>query len=250
MISLVTLFIGRFHCLKEYFKGLEDLDYDKKKIHLIWHDTSHIPFFTEKLQEWLAEHGEKYASVTFLECDKPHYHFEEKNGGHKALVTISQAYNHCVKYLKGDYFFSLEDDVVCPPNALRKLLVSLEDKTIVGAAGRMIARPSSLWQPGKVIAWRFDKVEVFPGENIEFRYVEKVIDYLKDDGKELVGATHLGCTLIRAGFVRNNPFKPTDDGLSTGPDVIMGYKAIKEGLAWVLDWSIKCKHFDVDGEWV
>ena len=248
-VSIVSLFIGRAYCLKQFLEGLEGLDYPKDKIHLVWHDTSHIKGFQKKLGDWLNAHGRGYASTTYIICENPHYHFEEKQ--YEALEAITEAYNHCRNVFRGDYFFALEDDVVSPPEALKKLLESMKNPDVKAAAGVTVYRPSSHETPNQPVAWNFAKIEVFPGEGIETGYECRLIEKLPTHKKvEFVGSAHLGCTLINGEFVRNNPFLARMDGAAYGCDVVVGYKICKQGYKYALDWGLRCKHYDIDGNFV
>jgi hypothetical protein len=230
-------------------EGLERLDYPKDRIHLVWHDTSHIEAFGKKLEEWLKRHNDQYASMAYTSCDKPHYHFEEKQ--YEALDAITEGYNHCREMFRGDYFFTLEDDIVAQENALKRLLfLNEEDKDVKASAGLVFYRPSSYGRSNQPVAWNFEQVEVFPDEGKETATECRLAVLPSHKNIGYVGSAHLGCTLIDGDFVRRNPFCTQVDGTAGGCDVVVGYKIYKEGYKYALDWGLKCKHYDIDGNFV
>ncbi len=246
MITLVSLFIGRMYAIDEYLEGLLNLDYDKKQIHLIWHTATKLKLLEQKLGDWLKEHGKEYASITFLQCSDPHYHFEEKDI--RGFEMVAKAYNHCMEFYREGHFFAWEDDMVNPSDSLNKLLLHIKDD-IVLAAGRVFFRPSVNFNEGNPIIWGMKEKEVFPGECIEKSNYVEILKYYKEWGVDVVGATHLGCTLIAENFIKNYTFK-SQRGSLTGPDIILGEDIREMKKKSIVDWSIHCKHKDIDNKYV
>ena len=246
VIDIVSLFIGREHCLKQFLEGLENLDYPKDRINLIWHDTSHIKFFSNKLNKWLAENKNKYKSVTYIECNDKHYHFEESEA-YGAMNAITKAYNHCRDYCSGDYFLALEDDTVSPSDGLKRL-IKITQGDVKGSCGNNHYRPSISLFKNQPIIWDFKNLETFPGEGIEKGW-EARIRFTDGQGVEIIGSGHLGFTLIEGNWLKTHPFKYKIDKIS-GCDTLLGYQMMLEGFKYAIDWDLRLKHYDIDGNYV
>lgn len=247
IIDIVSLFIGKDYCLRHYFEGLEKLDYPKDRINLIWHDTSHILKFTEKLSKWITDNGNKYRSVNLIQCRDPHFHFEEENQTGDTLYIITEAYNHALNYCKSDYFLAFEDDMIPPPDGLNKLL-DIVKGDVKGACGVNLYRPSIPGFNQTPILWNFEKKETFPGEGIEAEFDAVKIDNL-GTGIEFIGSGHLGFTLLNGDWLRENKFK-LKIGKVVGCDINLGNRMRLQNYKYAIDWSIKCKHYDIDGNYV
>jgi hypothetical protein len=247
-ISVLSLFIGRMYSLDKYFESLDKIDYPKKRIHLIWHDTSHIPLCEKSLNRQLAKIAPKYASVKLIVCPDKHYHFEEKEWG--ALDAITNAYNHCLDYALGDYALAFEDDIWADSDLLKRLIDTFKDPKVRVAAPKIYPRPSVLYPEGNVIAWNFKKVEIFPGEGIEFSH--EIVRIKDDEKNEIidVGATHLGFTLIDMKWLKEVKFSSGYKGIQSGCDVVLGYTANVQGYKVMLDKGRKLRHYDIDGSYV
>jgi hypothetical protein len=250
MIDVVSLFIGRMYCIDIFFKGLEELDYPKKRMNLIWHDTSHIKKFTHRLTDWLQQHGHEYNSTMIIDCPDPHFHFEESGDAPpKAMWQITQAYNHCRNFCKSKYFLALEDDTVPPADGLRRLVSILEtDKLVKGCCGLNIYRPSIDAFKRIPILWTIKEQRTFPQENIENGYIAVIIEKF-GKGIEYIGSGHLGFTLLDGDWVRLNEFIYRLDKIG-GCDTNIGHLFLKQGFKYVVDWDCKCKHYDIDGSYV
>jgi len=246
-VDIVSLFIGREYCLPQFLEGLKSLDYPKSLISLIWHDTSNNREFQNKLLSWIEDNKHDYANVTYLDCRDPHFHFEE-NETENAMKYITEAYNHCLDYSKSDYFFALEDDVVGPVDGLKRLL-GIVRGDVKGACAVNLYRPSIKFFNSTPILWDFDIKETFPGEGIEMTSRAVMKNERKFTGIENIGSGHLGFTLIDGNWVRKNRFKLNIDGVA-GCDTNVGLGMAKQNFKYSVDWSIKCKHYDIDGGYV
>lgn len=245
-LSMVSLFIGRDYSIDKYFQSIQELDYPKKKIHLIWHDTSHDEAFEKKLENWIIYHEREYASTQLIKCGDPHYHFEEFMW--QAYDKITDAYNHTRHYLKGDYMFCHEDDILAPPNSLRKLLQILyNDPNVKAASSKNMFRPSTK-VGNRPIAWNFKGAEVFPGESIR-EYTKESLAFSSDrnSGVEYIGSAHLGCTLLDGEWVRQNAFYTANKSSAMGCDAMIGMSMQEQGFRYAIDWGLKTTHVDVGG---
>lgn len=250
MIDIVTLFIGRTYCIEKYLDALAILDYPKNELNLIWHDTSHNPAFSKRLTLWLKEHGDNYNSTKHILCDEPHYHFEDKGESMpKATQQIVEAYNHCREFLTGEYMLAFEDDTIPPADGLTKL-IHLVKENVKAACGWNMYRPSSFGKKGQPILWNFVREETFPNESIKEMCTSACLwDKEIGTGVEMIGSGHLGFTLIDGDWVRKNPFEFLTGAIG-GCDTIVGLRMMQQGYQYAVDWSLKCKHYDIDGTYI
>lgn len=131
-----------------------------------------------------------------------------------------------------EYVLLVEDDTIVPPDALRKLYKAISiDPAIVYAEGVEVGR----WGTPYIGAWNFDDV-----------YEPKRVSSLKyeSEGIEYIDAGGFYCSLIKADVYRNHVFETYE---SLGPDISMGLILRQKGYQCVIDWSVPCKHMNIDG---
>lgn len=250
MITIVSLFTEREYCLEKWFEGLENLDYDKKQLKLVWVNNGQTPSFRKKLEEYLEKNGGKYHSYMLLNNNEYMRFENEKLDAIKVHEHIGKNYNECRQYLEGEYFLSYEDDIVPPADGLKRLIKIFEDdKDVYLATGKCVYRPSVKYFPGHVIAWDFNVSEwlprcKFPEMTVGVRNCDKT----QGEGIEIMGGTHFGFTLLKTEFVKNYEFKVQIGSLRNGFDLIVGYEISKMGKKCVWDWDLKLKHYDIDGK--
>lgn len=128
-----------------------------------------------------------------------------------------------------DWIFSLEDDSVLPPDALRKLAKFAKLNEDVGmVTGVEIGR----WGVPYIGAWKVD--------NIDKPYqVTSMTSRVAEDCVEGIDACGLYCALVRADYYKTHKFF-TDNGL--GPDVNLGLYLRQQGFNNYIDWSIHVTH--------
>lgn len=251
-IDVVSLFIGRHYSVNQFIEGLENLDYPKLRMRLVWHDTSHDPKFSKILLDWIEKNRSQYLNINYIECSDPHYHFEETGiypgNTENAMKTIKDGYNHALQFCTSDYMFALEDDVVGPSDGLKKL-VDITKGDIKASCGVTLYRPSIGIFKSTPILWDIRVEETFPGEGIEVTARATMINERKESGIEIIGSGHLGFTLIDGDWIRENKFHVVVNGIA-GCDTNIGLMLNKQGFKYAVDWSVKCKHYDIDGTFV
>lgn len=133
-----------------------------------------------------------------------------------------------------DWIFSMEDDSVLPPDALRKLVKTVQLHDDVGiVTGVELGR----WGVQYVGAWKVNDLNnVTEVTSMKSRTSEEVI--------EGIDACGLYCALIRTDYYKNHDFF-TDNGL--GPDVNLALYLRREGFTNYIDWSIHVTHLLIRG---
>lgn len=137
-----------------------------------------------------------------------------------------------------DWVFSIEDDGILPPNALRRLYNVVKYHT---DAGMVTGVELGRWGVPYVGAWTVDDVN---NVNI-IQSIDNMVDktpYTVDE----IDACGLYCALIRADYYRSHEFS-TDNGL--GPDVNLGIYLRSLGFKNYIDWGVPVTHMTLlDGE--
>lgn len=128
-----------------------------------------------------------------------------------------------------DWVFSMEDDSILPPDALRRLVKFVKLHEDVGiVTGVELGR----WGVPYVGAWRVDDINnVGKVISLENRTATPCIEGLDACG--------LYCGLIRAEYYKKHDFF-TNNGL--GPDVNLGLFLRRQGLKNYIDWGIHVTH--------
>jgi len=245
VITLITALANRSYCLNDYLEGLKNLDFDKKQIDLVWHDGSCDKNFKEVMDEWLKENGNQYNSIKYM-IDKREPMHDITAGNPIKSARIASVYNRIrdgIKEYKNKYVFSLEDDIVAPPDTLKKLFKIMNDKKVGVAVGRQICRWSASGGKKYPLAWKFKIKKVFGDKDSCSEYtIDVKAKKMRSEGVEEIDGIPMGCNLIRSELYQKENFRATDNGL-IGFDLIFG-KDIKDwGFNNMIDWSIHCKHY-------
>lgn len=261
MISLVTLFGGRPRLLEAYFTALDNLDWPKDDIQLVWVTNSDDKVFLRTLNMEFAARAGDYADSTFLALgDIPPSQCAHRENYSPDEIEhakiIAKMYNAALTVCKGELLFALEDDVFCPRFALASLVPHMADETLAVATGITFNRhkPNELW------GWDLRKVNritnvpgqgggsVMPPPSIVEDYVG--VPMRKPWGVTPIGLTTLGATLIRSSMIRAvGGFKPTHPMSLTlrGCDMVMNLDFELRGWKRLADFNVVALHFSSDG---
>lgn len=133
-----------------------------------------------------------------------------------------------------DWVFSVEDDSIIPPDALRRLCKFVKSTDNVGmVTGVELGR----WGVPYVGAWKVDDLN-------EIRKISSMPNRTAEDVIEGIDACGLYCALINAEYYKQHEFF-TNNGL--GPDVNLGIFLRKMGFQNYIDWSIHVVHLTSRG---
>lgn len=131
-----------------------------------------------------------------------------------------------------DWVFSIEDDGILPPNALRELVGVVKAREDVGmVTGVELGR----WGLPYVGAWRLDDVN-------EPMLMTSMENKAGEDLTEEIDACGLYCALIRSYEYKQHIFD-TSNGL--GPDVNLGLFLRQKGYQNYIRWSVPVTHLGV-----
>lgn len=223
-----TLFIplsGRVSCWASLANFLEQQDIDKASCKLYLLDTSGSSEFGELIQKWVKTcdyPNVVYEARTFSDkkslADRHRLNnFEDVN---RVMVAI---YNYAKTVLEGEVLFVVEDDIVPPLDAYKKLVASLA-KDVLVVSGVYRVRTSDKW-----VLWRDLHTAVSDKAGV---------------GIEQVIGTGFGCFVISAKDYQESEItwenKPTKDPMwPWGFDMEFFSKAKKKVL---VDWDVYCDH--------
>jgi len=208
---------GKAYCLEEFVNGLRKMTYKNKDILLV--DNSKTDSYKQKLEQ-LGINVIKDVQV---------------NSPMQTLVNGRNILRQKVLDEGYDYFFSLEQDVVPPPNVLEKLLehnkqiITAIYWTIYKFKGIQKVRPL-LWRPSQ----QKDKM-IFMNKEARIHGLYKI------------RMTGLGALLIHRNVLEKIRFRVTSN--KAYDDVSFFNDVIEKGFEAYADTSQQCMHFlNIEGK--
>ena len=234
MITLFVAFAGRDFCLKTILKAIDNLDYPKNKLKIVFCDTSSRDEFFKRLKSWLEK--KPYADKKIIRyIQNVVLKGDEIFDNCIKMRNISRMYEDTKKFIDTDLVFYVEDDIEIPPDSLKKLLPIMDDSDVVMATGRVMSR----FAPNKV-RW---------SQALWYNKKDKVWYCLppKDEGIERVEGSTWGCSLAKTKVIKDmclNNYSYPD----WGQDAIFADKLRKTKKKIMIDWSIFCGHHDYTGK--
>jgi len=242
-LTILSMFVARRKVFEIWLKHFKALECDKKSTHILWvvFPKGNRSFVLRIKEEFKNLKG--YHSKTLV-IDKEH---KVQVGGDKRggcwvarNQAITEGYNLSRSYVDNpNYVFLYEDDVICPPDSINRLLQYMQNKRIGQVIGRVPYRPKGRHH-GKSLVWDCSPRAVVDGIYSETIYSVKYLDK-QHGGVEEIGSGTFGCTLIRGDVFAKTDMINQYRGLM-GPDVTYG-PIIKERwqLKSLIDWSVHCK---------
>ncbi len=214
--------------IRAYMKGLENLTYPQFDV--VIEDNSPTTDYAEKLK-WL---GEKFREK------RPECGFRVIHSGHvsprvrERIIHGRNKLREIVLNEKYDYFFSLEQDIVCPPDTIERLLK--HGKEVVGGIyynivtlhGKEVKRPLLL---------------IYPDEEKKKEGLSKWAGFSGLFPSRLVEAAFigLGCVLISRSTLEKIPFRIIEEKPAFD-DVHFSVDLQKNNIPCYADTSILCEH--------
>jgi len=192
-LTILTLFGGRWHTLEPYLHGLLNLDWPVKGLKLLWYTNAEERF--AKCLKWQAQMLKRKGYRIRLIHDKSlppaarvFHDGDQRTEEH--LNAIAALYNAAWQYVETDDVLFLEDDVLAPSHALKRLTKAMEEHSkAVIAASCVFDRHNE----GVVFVW--DVVQVYsPGSPKPLYQLAQVG---QPWGVRKVSAGGFSCTLIR-----------------------------------------------------
>lgn len=216
-LTITCPFAGKTFCIDEVLESMAKLKIPPfRSVQWIFLDTSGSPQFRSKLVKFRPK--AKVYSVP-----KSTYSFSSMDG----------LYNDLKASVSG-YWMSLEDDVAgYSPEIIHVLLEHLLDDPYLGIVAAAV--PIRRGQPGP-LAW-----------NVKSMNGELGLQMLKprSEGRELVDATHLGCTLIRPYVHEDYTFRQTgSSNRIIGQDIYFCLDAKEnKNLNTMVIWKESAQHY-------
>lgn len=135
-------------------------------------------------------------------------------------LAVAAGYNELVQMLPTEYCFFLEDDVEpLQSDTIARLMESMD----AGVAA-VSAQYRQRYTADRACA---------------FEHPLNGFHRLKENGVEAVGGTGLGAILVRRSVLRRHPLR-ADAGFF---DVTLSQQVTTSGMTWLLDHSVKCRHW-------
>lgn len=246
-ITIVTLFAGRYHTLEQYLEGLDNLDYPKKSIHLLWVTNSQKRMFLDILKQELERRKSDYASVRLKIvpiAETANAFVENGTGSIEHGDTIAALYNTAYQYIMTDYFLCLEDDIYAPSHTIKRFLKAM--KPPVGyVTGVVFDRHKK-----QMFGWNVVLVQRYLDKRVIVDYVPTKI--LHQFGVRKIGVGGLACTMLCTSILNTLP-KPLFQAKTPlsieliGCDLVLCLKLMLAGYHCLLDFDVRAHHYDSQG---
>ncbi|MBI3320016.1 MAG: glycosyltransferase family 2 protein [Candidatus Omnitrophica bacterium] len=251
-LTILTLFGGRWHTLEPYLHGLLNLDWPVKGLKLLWYTNAEARF--AECLNWQAQMLRKKGCKVRLIHDKTlppaaRVFHEGDQRTEEHLNTIAALYNAAWQYAETDDILFLEDDILTPSHALRRLTrVMNENPKAAIVASCVFDRHNE----GVVFVW--DVVQVYSPGNP--KPLHQLVQAGQPWGVRRVSAGGFSCTLIRksrlpALLEKKRPFKVRHgiDGKEHigGCDLSLCLEAEEYGGETYADFDVRALHIDSKG---
>jgi glycosyltransferase involved in cell wall biosynthesis len=234
-ITVFTPFAGRLQVLDRYIDGLKNLDFDPKMIRLHLFDTSNNPEFSAALKRRMI--GLPFERLTYTEAPLPAIwkHSPEslirfrvsnkRQAQYYYEMAVVYAYNTLLAACDTEFAFTIEDDVVPAPDALKRLLALMEPDVSAAVAHY----PCHL--QGYSLVWHEDATG-------------NIVHYpTRREGVEEVGGSGFGCSLFRTEDLRRSPiYTRVYENPPNWYDHIAFTRLRAAGGRVLCDWGIDAEH--------
>lgn len=251
-ITLLTLFAGRWVCLEAYLWALDELECDPKQLHLLWYVNSPDLDFQERLRKELKAREGRFASARLLIDNGrpvgPLAHREREGLYELHAQNINYLYNNAIRHVQTEMVFFLEDDVIVPSHALKRLLPLLQPEEVAYAMGAVFDRHHY-----GLVAWDLKLTSVFGPNDTSKEGIYEAIPASPCWGIRRVGLGGLACCLVKMAAIRavgDPPFKYRVDqsGSFLGCDMVFCRELEALGLTKLIDYGVRALHMDSHGQ--
>jgi hypothetical protein len=169
--------------------------------------------------------------IWFSKGDNPWF---DSNGRH----NIAHNYNKARRWMLDndyDYLFTVEADMIIPPNALTRLLDVCENQGADVAYGLYCFKNTSTWS-----AWTY--LDMKGG-----RSIRKDPDLAKASWGEVidVAGVGMGCTLIKRSTMEALEFRTDETNPDVHNDWVFAYDLQQKGLVQKCDLGVVCGHISM-----
>lgn len=221
MLTVSCPFSGKWFALKsvaERFRQLQLATWTR----LVVLDNSGDEAFGEALSQEFTSITPKFGDVVWLKESPSRF-----NG------DVAAIYNFLLPYIRGDWL-SLEDDVLFESDVYRRFTRLALTEYDVGVISAAMADRNT---PGFVLAWQVLEDPEFPNQKV------LVPAHPQQRGWSLVGATHMGCTLIRPSAYLGHQFHVKGPYRKIhGQDIHLCMEAALRGIRSATVWDAPAGH--------
>jgi len=264
LVTIVSLFSGRFGCLSHYLYGLENLDYPKDRLRIVWYCGGHEAFFNTL--ELCGKALEGYDDVQVYYDDtipmsplafseiKPKDSEEARITGYiLQLNTISAMYNAAWQYVDTDYVFSVEDDILLPTHTLKRFIGIME---IHPKAAEVIGSIQCRHFRNVIGLWDLREIPQL-NKNGRIKMVKAIQPFSKPWGVQKIAGGNLGVTLFKRSrcpkvLKKKLPFRATvkhrNMNKPYGVDILVSLDIIKNKKEVYGDFETRPYHIDSQGK--
>lgn len=229
--TIIFIPVSRADHLDRLFHSLEVLDGDKERTALLTYVDGDTKLFLEtRNRTELSKFAER------LCVQRPGSKTPAPLGLLERRRRIAAVHNEAKELLPTcEYVMGVEDDTIVPVDALSRLL---SDYAAHPYAGFIEGVELGRWGVPYVGAWRAD--DVYEPSRIE--------SAMPPDGAavEEIDAGGFYCYLTRRQQFVDHQYEPYD-GSTLGPDVNYGLWLRQQGFKNYIDWSIRCRHYQRNG---
>ena len=220
----VTLFMplsGRKWAWEAQSKFLERQQWSHHQVRLVLLDTSQDESFSSSIRTWLS--GCDYPDVRHIQMSVARPGLADanrRNGNVRREVeqVMPLIYNRVLDVAESEYIWVVEDDVLPPDDACRKLLEAIDEET-VSVSGAYRSR-----YHGDFVAWkRSGKCLSQAGT-----------------GVGQVGGHGFGCAVFRRSVLKNYVFSPSADARDF--DIALFQRLRRSRFQARVNWDVNCRH--------
>ncbi|MCX6113151.1 MAG: hypothetical protein NTY22_07740, partial [Proteobacteria bacterium] len=233
-VTIMTPFSGRWACIYQYFKSIQNLNISGLDVRIVFYDNSCDEDFGKLLQAFLKTNKKKYKSFSYI--------VDQNNPlagvGEMKDMAIGRIMNTFKKYIgKSKYSIVIEDDTAVPENTLQKLIFDIETMPKAGIVqGIEVGRHNSNFIGVTRIdeIYHYPPIDGKPNPELIFNGCMTLQTYgNKTSGVEEIGGGGFYCSLFKSDVYKKIDFEGKVIG-STSVDVIVGPKVRRLGLPLAL----------------
>lgn len=236
VVTIAIPLMGREYAITELLDCLLKLDYPREQLNILFVDDSNdMDFWRRHIKPFIRDYVQDYAGIGAAPLYDQEHYFDlperiEDQG--RRYEKIGQIMRRIGGSITTPYVLVLEDDTICPPDTINKLLAALSaDDSNVLAQGIERSRVVKY----AIGAWQFNQSGVW--QNLYWQRPEV--------GVTRVGAGGFYCLMAKSDWFTQFDFPPSIEHQKIGwggPDIACGRALLEQGLNWVTDWSVQCDH--------
>ncbi len=214
-LPLITLGIpvkNRAWCIDKVLKAIEDLDYPKNKIKIIFVDDYSKDGTYETITSWTQKNKSKFHGIRVI----------------RERSNIPKARNLCIKHMEGKYILFWDSDVIPPESLLKKMIEIMEKQDDIGIIGADYFYNSYLKEASNKTNVNIETHAIYMGFTLIKR---KILDLISGFNEDLtVGEDTDFCIRVK----ENTKFK-----ILWSPEPVLHLKReedLRKGVTGLLKW--------------